>query len=837
MNSPASEKHKKLWELLDQVQRVDQDAIHKAFVHHLEYTVGKFKHNTSPADIYQALAYTIRDRLIDRWNETQELQSKNKVKRVYYLSLEFLIGRLLNTTLVNVGIRDMVRDALAVFGYDLNEIEEYEPDAGLGNGGLGRLAACFLDSMTTLDIPCMGCTLRYEYGIFHQSIADGYQKEAPDHWLARGNPWEISRNDLMYPVMFYGNTEQYVTETGATATRWLPGETVMAQPYDVLQPGFNTRTVNNLRLWRARSSDEFNFDYFNHGDYVRAVQDKQVSENISKVLYPNENVIQGRELRLKQEYFLASATLQDAIHTFLLEENDWNRLPDRVFFQLNDTHPAIAVAEMLRILVDEHQVDWNLAWSLVGKCTAYTNHTVMPEALEEWDVELFGRLLPRHLEIIYAINHAFLKSLEGKNLPVEVIRKISIIGEGNPKKVRMANLSIIGTKAVNGVAALHTDLLKKDLFKEFYSLWPQKFQNKTNGITHRRWIVSANPDLTDLISSKIGRDWIMDLDRLRDLERFATDPDFQNDWNKVKRKNKEILGKTIHFECGIAVDPDSIFDVQVKRLHEYKRQLLNILHVIGDYQKLKAHPDMPYTPRTVIFAGKAAPGYHRAKLIIKLINSVAQVVNHDKSLNGKLRVAFLPNYRVSLAERIFPASDLSEQISTAGTEASGTGNMKFMLNGALTIGTLDGANIEILEEVGKENIFIFGMTVDEVVALGQKGYDPVGIYERDLEIKRILDAIKWDFFNQGTPGLFQELFHILTYGGDRYYLLADYASYRNAQEQVGKEYVDRKNWIKKSILNTARSGKFSSDRTIREYAEQIWDVKQIKQRPPRISAL
>lgn len=827
-------KHQKLYELLDRIQRFDRESLFSQFAHHLEYEVGKYKDNITDRDIYQAMALTMRATLIDRWNETQEILRKERAKRVYYLSMEFLLGRLMDTSLVNMGARDLVREMLRELDYDPDVIPDQEPDAGLGNGGLGRLAACFLDSMATLDLPTVGCGLRYEFGIFFQEILNGYQKEHPDNWLKDGNPWEIQRHDTVYTIQFQGRTETYVTPTGKSLVRWVDCDTVLAQAYDVLIPGYHTRTVANLRLWRTRASTEFYFDYFNHGDYMRAVEDKQKSENISKVLYPNENIIQGKELRLKQEYVLVSATLQDALHSFLLEETDFHKIPDRIFFQLNDTHPALAVPELMRLLLDVHALQWDEAWSITTKCMAYTNHTVMPEALEKWDADMFQRLLPRHLEIVYEINHRFVEEMRRRGIPDEAIAKLSIVEEFPVKRIRMANLAIVGTSAVNGVAALHTDLLKKDLFKEFYGVWPHKFQNKTNGITHRRWLVTANPDLTSLITSRIGDAWILDLRHLKNLEKYADDPDFQKEWNTVRRKNKELLAAIIQKECGVVVSPDAMFDTQIKRLHEYKRQLLNVLRVIGDYQKMKANPAMDYTPRVVLFAAKAAPGYLRAKLIIKLIHSVAHTVNNDRDVAGRLKVAFLPNFRVSLAERMYPASDLSEQISTAGTEASGTGNMKFMLNGALTVGTLDGANVEMLEEAGSENIYIFGHTVESLEKLAPN-YNPVRIYEENSEIHGILDAIKGDYFNPEAHGLFQELFHSLTYGGDKYFLLADYAQYVSIQDQIARDFRDTASWTRKSILNAARAAKFTSDRTIEEYAREIWKVKPIRQRSPRLT--
>lgn len=821
-------RHQKLWDILDQERITDQESIERSFARHLEYTVGKYKTNFTQADVYQALAYTVRDLLLDRFNATQEHYKAVKTKRVYYLSMEFLLGRLLKNNLSNLGNWDITHDALKELGINLDDVEEYEPDAGLGNGGLGRLAACFLDSIATLNLPGTGAGLRYEFGIFHQHIVDGYQKEAPDAWLTRGNPWEIMRPDVTYPIHFYGHTEQYMTAMGTTAVNWIPGETIMAMAHDILVPGHDTKTVNNLRLWGARASSEFNFEYFSHGDYIAAVQDKVFSESISKVLYPNENVLQGKELRLKQEYMLVSATIQDALKTFTNEDGDWNNLPERVFFQLNDTHPALAVAELMHIMVDQENLEWNDAWSITNRCLAYTNHTVMPEALETWDLDMFKNLLPRHLEIIYQINFLFLDSLRHKKITEEKIERLSIIQEFPRKAVRMANLAIVGSSYVNGVAALHTELIKSKIFSEFYELWPEKFQNKTNGITHRRWIMNSNRSLTELINSKIGTKWHHDLNQLRDLEQFSDNQEFQNDWEKVKHKNKENLARLIQFECGTSVNPDSIFDVQVKRIHEYKRQLLNVLRIVGDFQKIKANPSMDYTPRTVIFAGKAAPGYYMAKLVIKLIHNVGERINNDSDVAGRLKVVFLPNYSVSLGEKIFPASDLSEQISTAGTEASGTGNMKFMLNGALTVGTLDGANIEIMEEVGRENIYIFGNTVEQIHALAEGGYNPAQIYRRNAEIKRILDTIRGNYFSPGHPDLFVDIYKTLTERGDYYFHLADFPLYAEIQDIIGADFNNRFEWNKKSILNTARSGKFSTDRTISQYAKEIWHVEPVK---------
>lgn len=817
-------KRARLWTSLESIRETDSSSLKNSFTQHLEYTLGKYKHNTSGIDIYHALAYTIRDALIDRWNVSQEKLRQRGAKRVYYISIEFLIGNLLDSQLINLDLRGTIRDMLDDFGFDLEEIMKYEPDAGLGNGGLGRLAACFLDSMATLNLPCSGSSLRYEFGMFRQQIVDGFQWEAPDNWLSRGYPWEIMRDEVRFPVHFYGYTETVVDSKNQTSTQWFPGETVFAAASDILIPGYGTRNVANLRLWRAGSYSEFNLDYFNHGNYIQALEDSVRSEYITKILYPSENIIEGRELRLKQEYFLVSATLQDALKTLEKEGGAIEELPSRVIFQLNDTHPSIAVAELMRILVDTYGMEWERAWDLTRQSLAYTNHTILPEALEQWETELLGRVLPRHLEIIYLINHRYLEMLRRQGISEEQIRRLSIIEETRPKRIRMANLAIHGSRSTNGVSALHTEILKNRIFDHYYALTPEKFNNKTNGITHRRWLLDANPELAALISDRIGDGWITDLEKMRDLEKYADDDDFQKEWRRVKYLNKEKLAGIIRFESGIDVPPEFLFDVHVKRIHEYKRQLLNVLRVIGDYFRLRSRPNEKYTPRAIIFAGKAAPGYHRAKLIIKLINSVGHMVNTDPAVRDRLRVAFLPDFRVSLAERIYPAADLSEQISTAGTEASGTGNMKFMLNGALTVGTLDGANVEMMEEVGRENIYIFGKTTGDIKILQEEGYRPLLMYRRNKELNKILASIKNDEFNPDHPGLFMELFHSLTREGDHYYHLADYESYRDIQKKIGNDYLDERNWTRKSILNSARSGKFTSDRTIREYASEIWQV-------------
>lgn len=823
--------HNKLIQLLQRTTKEDKESLTKHFVHHLEYTVGKYIHNYTNRDLYLALAYTIRDYLIDRWNEVQDIYKNKKVKKVYYLSMEFLLGRMLKTNLINMGAYELAKSVANELGFNLEDIFKEEPDAGLGNGGLGRLAACFLDSLASLNYPAVGAGLLYEYGIFEQKIVQGNQVEYPDHWLSIPNPWLIMRSDYIYPIGFYGRVEEYVDYHGIKRKRWEPDYKVLAQAYDLLIPGFRTRTVVNLRLWKAEASKEFDFNYFSHGDYVNAVQDKILSENITQVLYPNDNNLQGKELRLKQEYFLVSATIHNALNDAFYDDEKINHdvLPERVFFQLNDTHPALAIAEFIRILVDEHKLDFFHAWDIAKKCFGYTNHTIMPEALEKWDVDMLGYLLPRHLEIIYELNHYFLEDLRMKGISNDIIKNLSIIEEGIPKKIRMANLAIIGSKNINGVSEIHTKIVKEKVFNDFYRLFPEKFQNKTNGITFRRFLFSANEELTTLINDTIGKRWVFDLKYLKKLENFVEDSNFLNKFKEIKRIKKRQLSKFIYNELGIKVDPESIFDIQIKRIHEYKRQHLNILRIIHDYQYLKDTKDPNYYPRTYIFAGKSAPGYYLAKLIIKLIHVVAEKINHDRDIEDKIKIVFIPNYSVSLSELIIPAADISEQISTAGTEASGTGNMKFMLNGAVTIGTLDGANIEILEEVGKENIYIFGKTVEELEVL-KHHYDPVHIYETDKNIHNVLNTIFYNSFNPSRPGEFQEIFHSLTYGGDRYFLLADFHDYIKTHNKINEDYKNEKLWIKKMLYNTTRSVKFSSDRTIMEYAKDIWDLKQI---PPR----
>jgi starch phosphorylase len=798
-------------------------------VNHLEYSQGKDEYSATPLDYYKSLVYTVRDRLFERWIDTQQTYYKKPAKRVYYLSLEFLMGRLLDNALINLGMREEAIKAMDVLGFRLEDLEELEFDAGLGNGGLGRLAACFLDSMATLALPAYGYGIRYEYGIFFQRIRNGEQVETPDPWLRYGNPWEIDRPEALYPVNFYGQVRTYINGNGKKRVEWIDTQQVMAMAYDTPIPGYQNDTVNNLRLWAAKSTRDFELSYFNHGDYERAVSDKVHTETISKVLYPNDNVFEGKELRLKQEYFFVSATLQDILRRYKKSHpNDFSFFPDEVAIQLNDTHPAVGIAELMRLLVDQEGVPWDTAWDITVRTFAYTNHTVLPEALEKWPVDLFGKVLPRHLQIVYDINHFFLENVS-RRYPGDLgkLERMSIIEETQGKKVRMANLAIVGSHSVNGVSALHTEILKKDLFRDFYQFWPEKFNNKTNGITQRRWLKACNPGLSELITSRIGDGWIRNQDSLKALIPLKENWRFRAEWKNVKQKNKERLAEYILKNNSLTVDVNSLFDCQVKRIHEYKRQLLNVLHVIALYNRIREGKVKEIVPRTVLFAGKAAPGYHMAKLIIRLINGVADVVNNDPLAKDYLRVVFLANYGVSLAEKLIPAADLSEQISTAGTEASGTGNMKFALNGALTIGTLDGANVEIQEEVGPENIFIFGLTAEEIEATWKSGYNPWDYYQKNPELKQVLDRIARGQFSPDCPDRFQPIIDSLLHQGDTYRLLIDFEPYVRTQEKVSRLYRDPEEWTKKSILNVANMGKFFSDRTIQEYAGDIWNAKPV----------
>jgi starch phosphorylase len=800
----------------------------RAFLDNLFYLQGISQSEASLYDYYVALAYTIRDRLLHRFLKTVETYRKTQSKLVCYLSAEFLMGRHLGNNLINLGMYDKIRQVVEELGIDFDEILEQEPDPGLGNGGLGRLAACFLDSLASLEIPAVGYGIRYEFGIFHQRIQDGWQVEVPDNWLRFGNPWEIARPDETVEVMLGGHTELFHDEKGYDKIVWIPDRKIIAIPHDTPVPGYNTNTVNPLRLWKAEAGQDFDFEAFNAGLYDRAVAEKMDAETISKVLYPNDNTPAGRELRLAQQYFFVSASLQDLIRLHLRGNKNLNNFHEKFAIQLNDTHPAVAIAEFMRLLVDKHGYYWNTAWEITQKTFAYTNHTLMPEALERWPVNLFAKLLPRHIEIIYEINHRFLEDVRTW-FPDddELISRLSLIEEGYGKQIRMAHLACVGSHAINGVAALHTELLKKDTLKDFAKLWPEKIFNKTNGVTPRRWILLSNPKLAHLITEKIGDGWLKNLDELRQLENYLNDAEFCQRWREIKQENKRSLAAYILKNRGIEVDVNSLFDVQVKRIHEYKRQHLAVLQIISLYNRIKQNPHIDLVPRTFIFGGKAAPGYFMAKLIIKLVNSVAEVVNKDPDVRGRLKVVFLPNFSVSLGQRIYPAADLSEQVSTAGKEASGTGNMKFAMNGALTIGTLDGANIEIREEAGAENFFLFGLTAQEVYELKAKGYNAMPYYENNADLKAVIDRIAQGYFSHGDRELFQPIVDSLLYN-DQYMLLADYQAYIDCQEQVSQVYRDKEKWTQMSILNAARMGKFSSDRTIREYCKEIWDVKPVQ---------
>lgn len=800
------------------------DALLRDFEHYLRRTLAKDCYTATDRDRYHALALAVRDRLVERWIATQQTHHKKNVKRIYYFSLEFLIGRLLGNNVINLKLEDDCRAAMAAVGLDWESLRDYEVDAGLGNGGLGRLAACFLDSMATLSLPAIGYGLRYDFGIFNQRIANGYQVEQPDEWLKLGYPWEIAHPEFSFPVQFEGRVEAQ-NGTNGNEWRWVDTKTVIGMAYDLPVVGYGGSTVNTLRLWSAKAAEEFDLDDFNRGEYVEAVGNKVLAENLTKVLYPNDNVFEGKELRLKQQYFFVSCSLQDILRRFKSDGNSWDLFPGKVFMQLNDTHPTLVIPELMRLLMDREGLGWEQAWNITTAATGYTNHTILPEALEKWPVHMMERLLPRHLQIIYEINARLLRDVAAR-YPTDFgrLRRMSIIEEGGQKHVRMAHLAIAGSSSVNGVAKLHSELLRNEVLRDFAEYWPAKFNNKTNGVTPRRWLLKANPLLAQLVTEAIGDGWITDLDQLRKLEVFADDPGFRDRFKAAKQYNKEVLARHIERELGITVSPDSLFDVQVKRMHEYKRQLLLTLYVIALYSRLKMDPALNIAPRTFVISGKAAPGYAMAKLIIKLINQVAEVINRDPEVSGKLKLVFLPNYRVSLAEKIIPAADLSEQISLAGTEASGTGNMKLQLNGALTIGTLDGANVEILEEVGADNMFIFGLTADDVKRK-RAAYNPWEIYHSDAEIRRAIEFIERDFFSMLEPGIFKPLIHALLWGGDHYMLLADFRDYIQTQERVDAAYKNHDGWVRKSIINVARAGKFSSDRTIREYASQIWQVE------------
>ncbi len=815
-------------------QTVSESAkLKQAILRHLTYTLARDIHTATTRDWWIATAMAVRESILARLIATQGVHNDENVRRLYYLSLEYLMGRLTENNVYNTDHFDAVVVALKELGIEFSEIREQEVDMGLGNGGLGRLAACFLDSLATLDYPAIGYGIHYEFGLFKQEFVNGHQVEHPDSWMIFGTPWEVLRPEYAVTIQIYGQVENVFDDRGNCRPRWANTKSVMGVPYDIPIAGYGTKTVNLLRLWASRSTEEFDLAAFNSGGYVEAVREKVVGETISKVLYPNDKTENGKELRLVQQYFFVACSLRDIIRRHFRNDdkgNTWDNFADKVAVQLNDTHPAVAVPELMRILLDEENMPWERAWGIVTRVFGYTNHTLLPEALEKWSVPLFGRVLPRHLQIIFEINKHLMQAVAAKwPGDVEKMRVCSLIDEDGAKAVRMANLSVVGSHAVNGVAALHTELLKKDLFPEFDALFPGKFQNKTNGITPRRWLLDCNPRLSALITKSLGHtNWAKDLDELRGLEKFADDPAFQKEFMAIKRANKVDLAAIIKAECGVEVSPDALFDVQIKRLHEYKRQHLNLLHILALYRRLLQNPALDIVPRVFVFAAKAAPGYDLAKNIIRAINMIGAKINNDPRIGGKLKVAFLPNYRVSLAERIIPAADLSEQISTAGKEASGTGNMKLALNGALTIGTLDGANVEIGEEVGDDNIFIFGMTVEQVEALKAKGYNPHDFYGADEELKAIVDWLGSNYFTPGENNAFSHVHHSLLGGGDPYMVLADFRSYSDAHAKVDAKYRDTAAWAKSAILNTARVGKFSSDRTIREYAEQIWSLPAVK---------
>ena len=803
------------------------ETLKRAFQDNLFYIQGKFAKIATQNDYYMALAYTVRDRLLRRWLTTAETYTHQGVRTVAYLSAEFLMGPHLGNNLISLGIYDDVKQAITELGLDFDALLQQEEEPGLGNGGLGRLAACYLDSMASLDIPSIGYGIRYEFGIFDQDIRDGWQIESTDKWLRYGNPWEISRPEWAVEVKLGGYTERYTDEKGRDRTRWIPHEVVMGIPYDTPILGYKTNTATTLRLWSAAAAESFDFAAFNSGDYFRAVQQKTVSETLTKVLYPNDESAQGKKLRLAQQIFFVSCSLQDMMLVLIRQGIPLEQFHEKFAVQLNDTHPAIAVAELMRLLLDEHAIEWDAAWRITQKTLSYTNHTLLPEALERWGMGLFSTLLPRHLEIIYEINSRFLDEIRRKFPNDDArLRRMSLIDEAGERYVRMAHLACVGSHAINGVAALHSELLKQDVLRDFYELYPEKFSNKTNGVTPRRFMVLSNPRLTTLITSKIGDGWIKHLDDLRKLEAFVEDADFRHQWRDIKLAIKQDLATYIKQVNGIDVDPTSLFDIQAKRIHEYKRQHLDVLHIITLYNRIKANPDVHITPRTFIFGGKAAPGYFMAKLIIKLINSVGDVVNNDPDVRDRLKVVFLKDYNVKFAQRVYPAADLSEQISLAGKEASGTGNMKFSMNGSLTIGTLDGANVEIRDEVGAENFFLFGLTTPEVYELKAKGYNPYHYYESNPALKAVIDRIASGGFSNGDTNLFNPLVSTLLYKDD-YLLLADYQSYIDCQDHVSQTYLDQEYWTRLSILNSARMGKFSSDRSIREYCEDIWYVKPV----------
>ncbi|QGU32120.1 glycogen/starch/alpha-glucan phosphorylase [Thermochromatium tepidum] len=811
---------------------LDADGIAHDFKHYYVHTFGRDRQCLSAHYPYQALATTVRDRLMERWKTTRQAYDESGCRRAYYLSLEFLMGRALSNATFNLDLDEAVARGLRTLGLELEEIASTEPDPGLGNGGLGRLAACFLDSCATLQLPVRGYGLRYEYGMFRQVIENGAQVEEPDHWLREGHPWEIERPEFTQRIQFGGRTETHRDQNGRIVVRWVDTHDVLAIPYDVPVPGYRNDTVNTLRLWKAAATDEFDLDEFNAGSYTESVAQKNAAEHITMVLYPNDASENGKELRLRQQYFLASASLKDVLRDWIrLHGHDFSRFAELNCFQLNDTHPAVSVAELMRQLLDEHHLEWNEAWDITRRTLAYTNHTLLPEALERWPVRLFRQLLPRILEIIFEINARFLDEV-ALRWPGDIdrLRRMSLIEEGHDPQVRMAYLAIVGSFSVNGVAALHSRLLVEGLFRDFYELWPEKFNNKTNGVTPRRWLAMCNPGLRDLLNETIGTGWTRHLEQLSRLAHYAEDSALRARWHAIKQANKARLAEQIHDLCGVDFPLEAMFDVQVKRIHEYKRQLLNVLHVIHLYNRIKHGDTADWTPRCILIGGKAAPGYFMAKLIIKLINYVARVVNKDPATSGLLRMAFVPDYRVSLMEVIAPGTDLSEQISTAGKEASGTGNMKFMMNGAVTIGTLDGANIEIRDQVGEDNFFLFGLTAEGVESL-RGHYDPNVIIANDPALREVMNLLESGYFNQFEGGLFDPIIHSIRNPHDPWMTAADFRSYIEAQERAALAYRDRERWVRMSILNTAHSGYFSSDRTIADYNRDIWRLQPVAPRP------
>jgi starch phosphorylase len=806
---------------------LSKEALKGAFLDDLFYMQGKFPALATKNDYYMALAYAVRDRMLQHWISTAAAYTKQASRTVAYLSAEFLMGPHLGNNLINLGILDRVRECMTELGLNLDELLQQEEEPGLGNGGLGRLAACFIDSLATLEIPAVGYGIRYEFGIFHQEIVDGWQVEKTDKWLRFGNPWELKRPEWAVEVKFGGSADPYVDEQNRLKIRWVPHKTVIGVPYDTPILGYKTNNANTLRLWRSEAPESFDFAIFNSGDYYGAVNQKVASENLSKVLYPNDEQARGKELRLEQQYFFVSCSLQDMMRILRTQKLPVDQFHEKFAVQLNDTHPAVAIPELMRLLVDEALLPWADAWNVTRQTFAYTNHTLLPEALERWPIEVFGRVLPRILQIIYEINAHFLEEVRIRFLgDDERIVRMSLIDETGERYVRMAHLACVGSHAINGVATLHSELLKSDVLKDFYEMWPQKFSNKTNGVTPRRWMVLSNPRLSQLITEHIGDGWIKDLSRLKALEPLADNPEFRSRWREIKHFNKQTLASRALVRIGVSIDPSTMFDVLVKRIHEYKRQHLKVLHIVWLYHGIKSNPSLEIQPRTFIFGGKAAPGYHLAKLMIKLITSVGDVINRDPDVRDRLKVVFLPNFNVKNGQRVYPAADLSEQISTAGKEASGTGNMKFSMNGALTIGTLDGANIEIRDEVGAENFFLFGLSAPEVYALKAQGYRPMDYYNANQGLKDVIDLIRSGFFSRGDPELFRPLIDGLLYQ-DPYLLLADFQSYIDCQNKVSEAYGDTDRWTRMSILNTARSGKFSSDRTIREYCSDIWHAKSV----------